>query len=98
MTDNPESENPEVLAEDAPPPEPTVEDEQNFIFWVAAIPFFIGAGIFFWQYMNSQNMTQLINAAGILILGIFVGAVANAFAGDKSLDEKPPEDSSHPVS
>lgn len=96
MADNPESEAveqtaaPEEGQENETATEPTVDEEQDFTFWVASIPFFIGGLVMGSQYFTSAtpHINQLINAASCILIGIFAGAAVNAFAGDKKNKEQ----------
>ncbi|MBX9569753.1 MAG: hypothetical protein K2X77_12725 [Candidatus Obscuribacterales bacterium] len=83
------------------PEDGTLNPDQSFAYWLVMLPFLAIAGICLYNfYQNPGSYTQLFNALGSIVVGVFAASFVNALTGDKSGNadeastEAPPTNSS----
>ena len=77
------------------PADDMMNPDQSFVYWLVMTPFLVFAGTCLYSFIqNSSTFTQLWNAIGAVIVGVFAASFVNVLAGDKSgqvTDEQNPD-------
>lgn len=63
--------------------------DQSFAYWITILPFLAMGGVFIFEFSKTPgDYNKLINAAGVVVVGLFVAAFVNALTqgGDKKDD------------
>ena len=74
----------------AEPIDTGMDSEQSFAFWLVLLPFLAFAAVQIYEFSQGSGTEQvkLINAAGLVVTGIFAAYFVNAITqGDKNSDE-----------
>lgn len=67
------------------PEDGVLNPDQSFAYWLVMLPFLAIAGICLYNfYQNPGSFTQLLNALGAIVVGVFAASFVNALTGDKS--------------
>lgn len=101
MADNNEEAKAETVPEDqaagltSAPENGELNPDQSFAYWLVMLPFLAIAGVCIYNFYQSPgNTSQLLNALGAVVVGVFAASFVNALTGDKSNaeGEKPNQD------
>lgn len=67
------------------PADGELNPDQSFAYWIVMLPFLAIAGVCLYNfYLNPGSYTQLLNALGAIVVGVFAASFVNALTGDKS--------------
>lgn len=71
--------------------------DAGFTYWLVMLPFLAIAGVFIFEFSKHSDLNKLINAAGAVVVGIFVASFVNILSeGSKHNEEHPVEDTAKP--
>jgi hypothetical protein len=59
---------------------PAMSSDQSFTYWLVMLPFVAIAGVFIFEYSKTPEPSKLINAAGAVVVGIFIASMVNVLS------------------
>ena len=71
--------------------------DAGFTYWLVMLPFLALAGVFIFEFSKHPgDMNRLINAAGAVVVGIFVASFVNILSEGSRQEEQAHDESAKP--